>query len=286
MKRFPTLERYNQILWAVIGSGLLAIVVISLAIMLLAALSSLFKSHRGGVPVTVIEEQQAQEGEARSVQYDFCQPETVYGSADQYIRVVSNRFVVHKKLKFASSDYYSDDESGYGSCNRYGYSTLVNVLLRRMPSGEMQLLLPSNAVIDTLEYPQDPKRSSREEDAEPFPPAGVLYLEATFSDSNGDGVIDEQDDSGAYLADLDGRNLQRITPPNSRVLDKVYDKSRDILTLRILKETNGDRIIDGRDIHTLLEVKVGRRTALSEVLDTTTLQGLMKQAEPSHSAAK
>jgi hypothetical protein len=143
----------------------------------------------------------------------------------------------------------------------------------------MQLVLKENAVIHALEYPTPPIR-----DADPafarFPPPGVLYWEITFEDSNGDNIIDEHDDAGAYLSDIDGRNFARIAPAASRVLEKTYDASRKLLTLRIVRDINGDRKLDDDDAPSLIEVSLPERKMVREVLDRASLHELMRAAEP------
>lgn len=281
MKRLPTLERYNQIIWAVIGSGVVLITIAAGLIILAALTFKLINSHQRGVSVTLIDQQAPADGQP-SVQYNFCAPEKAYHSKYQYIRVVSNTFVVHKELKKEKS-IYSYGETLYDTCQGYGNSnrsSLVNVLIRNPESNESHLLLAKNGVIDSIEYPHAPNESGSEEDSSHFPPAGSIYLEAVFSDANGDGVIDRHDDSGAYLVDIDGRNLQRITPEKSRVVAKSYDLNRDVLTLQLLQDANGDQRLDEQDLNTLVEVEVSKRKLLGEVLTTTLLNTLMKSAEP------
>ena len=130
------------------------------------------------------------------------------------------------------------------------------------------------------EYPQPPISNADPELAPTFPPPGVLYWEISFEDSNGDNVIDEHDDSSAYLSDVDGRNFTRITPAASRVLEKTYDKPRQRLTLRIVRDTNGDRKLDDEDAPSLIEVSLTERKMVREVLNRASLHDLMRAAEP------
>jgi len=285
MKKKFVLERYNQILWAGIGTGVAVVVVVAVLTGTVAALYAMFTS-RSGVPVAVVEEN-AQGGTVpEAVHYDFCQPIVVYGSPYQLIRVVTDRLVVRNKpaiLRQKGYDSYSSRERSYDSCRLYGSdrpSAVANVLVRHADSGAMQLLLKENAVIQALEYPQPPARNTEPEFAPAFPPAGVLYWEIAFEDSNGDNVIDEHDDSGAYLSDIDGRNMVRITPKVSRVLEKIYDKARTLLTLRIVRDSNSDGKLDDKDAPSLIEVSVVKRKMVREVLDRASLRERMRAAEP------
>ena len=287
LKRFPALERYNQIIWAIIGSGVVAAVVVSVLIGLAAMFYSMLHSGRGGMQVAVIDEDAAQGVERKSSLYDFCQPLAVHESPYQLIRVVSDQFAVRKSAaasKARKSDFASYSESPvYGACGIYGsdrQTGIVNVIIRNVDDNSMHLLLKENAVIHSMEYPQPPAKNEYGKSAEDFPPAGTLYWEIAFEDSNSDSVIDEKDDLGAYLSNPDGSQLERITPAQSRVLEKSYDKKRNLLTLRILRDTNNDKVLDDKDKPSLIEVNVAKRKMIREVLDSKTLIGMMQQAEP------
>jgi len=290
MKKKFQLERYNQILWAGIGTAVVAVVAVVLVTAAVAALYAALTS-RSGVPVALVEEDGQGETASEAVHYDFCQPIAVYGSPYQLIRVVTDRLVVRNKpavMHKRGYGSYSSNEQSYDSCGIYGTdgpSAIANVLVRDADSGAMHMLFKENAVIQALEYPQLPVRSTGAEVAQEFPPAGVLYWEIAFEDSNGDNVIDEHDDSGAYLSDIDGRNLVRITPKPSRVLEKTYDKSRTLLTLRLVRDSNRDGKLDDTDSPSLIEVSVAKRTIVREVLDRASLRGLMRAAEPQRTAA-
>ena len=104
MKKKFKLERYNQILWAGIGTAVVAVVVVAVFTATVAALYAVFKS-RSGVRVAVVEEN-AQGGTVReAVHYDFCQPIVVHGSPYQLIRVVADLIV-----RDSNSDGKLDDK--------------------------------------------------------------------------------------------------------------------------------------------------------------------------------
>jgi hypothetical protein len=282
MKKLPKLERYNQIVWAVVGTGALLAVTVAVLAVAAMALYSLLKPDRGAVPVELVE------GNApdapQTARYDFCQPVDVYGSPYQLIRVVSDRFVVRNKpatLRSRKYDSYSSEGPYSPVCGIYGSArpaAIINVLVRHADSGAMHLLLKENAVIQTLDYPEPPARKTSPDMS--FPPRGALYWEISFEDSNGDNVIDERDDLGAYLSDPDGSHLARLSPAPSRVLEKTYDGKRQRLLLRIVRDTNNDKTLDDQDTPSLIEVNVAQRKIEREVLDSARLAEFMHQAEP------
>lgn len=286
LKRFPGLERYNQIVLAIIGSGVIAAVAVSALIGLATLLYSMLHSDSGGMEVAVIDENTAQGAERKASLYDFCQPLAVYESPNQLIPVVSDQFAVRKiaaesRLSKMAYESYSPAPT-YGACGIHGSdrrSGTVNVIIRNVDDNTVHLLLKENAVIRSMEYPQLPANEYGRS-AEAFPPVGTLYWEIAFEDSNNDSVIDEKDDLGAYLSNPDGSQLERITPAQSRVLEKSYDRKRNLLTLRILQDTNSDKELNDADKPSLIEVNVTKRKMVREVLNSRTLTEMMQQAEP------
>ncbi|MEK6550242.1 MAG: hypothetical protein AAB329_06985 [Pseudomonadota bacterium] len=274
------LEKYNQIIWAVIGSGTILLVAIGVVI---ALVSALFFGRDRGVPVEVVEGEGTVERATAGTRHDFCIPISIPDSPYQLIRVTVDRVVVKggavAAKGFSSSNY---DEApltrGCGYSGSGETQAIGNILARHTGTGQIRPILQQNAVIHTLEYPSG--RAERT-DRRAFPPSGVLYWEIAFADSNGDGRIDEYDDFGAYLSDVDGRNFKRITPGASRVLEKVYDEPRGTLYLKILYETTGDKSLDRQDGTALIEVNVQRREIVRTVVNREQLRGLLRPVEMS-----
>lgn len=282
--KLPKIERYNQIVWAVVGTGVIGMALVGILVGMAAFVGSMFTDY-DGLPIAVMDEDLPESGERKTLQYDFCLPIPVYGSPYQLIRIASDKLVVRKvemkrKSKpkaYESVNSFNGYSPGYERCggNKKG---VVNVLVRNADTGDMRLALDESAMIYTLDYPSE--RSSHTVYSDDFPPVGLLFWEIAFVDSNLDGVIDELDDVGAYLSDADGRNLKRITPAMSRVLSKTYDKSRNILLMSVLRDTNGDGNLDDEDSTSLVESSVNRRVMVREILDKERLSNLMRGAEP------
>lgn len=283
MKEKLTLARYNGILWAVIGTALALGIAALVTIVVGAAVNKLFKSDN--VPVFVADDTEQGAAVRAPAHYDFCHPIAVYGSPYQLLRVVTDRLAVRgvptALNKRDIGSYGSGAPSYEQACGLYGSdqpSALTNVLVRHADTGKMHLALKENAAVKAFEYPEAP--SSINAQAPSFPPPGTLYWEIAFTDNNGDRIIDEQDDIGAHLSDLDGKNLTRVTPKMSRVLEKSYDQRRALLLLRIVSDTNGNGKLDDADAPSLLEVNVPKRIIVREILNRQSLQAFMLPAEP------
>ena len=285
--RFSPVERFNQIVWAIIGAGIVGLAAVLLIGGLVAMISSMANRHGAGLPVAMVEGEATDEPGKKSAQYDICMPLEMRGSSYQLIKVVSDQFVIRnvksrmKLAKMSGDSYYEapviDGCRIYGSSNQTG---VVNVILRDPASNSMRLMLKENAQIRVMEYPQPLLKKKLGADAENFPPDGAIYWEIAFEDTNKDGEFDEKDDVGTYLSDLDGSHMVRITPEDSRVLDRSYDKARNVLLLRILKDSNNDKTLDESDKPALIEVSVAARKITREVLDAQTLTKMLRQSEP------
>lgn len=282
--KLPNLEAYNRLIWAVIGTGLLVLATLGGGLVAAKLLGEVSVSHGETVARDV-----TGNVDPGAAQYDFCRPVIPYGSRFQLIRVASDRLVVGgSAISRPGRDVVSALRAfKYGksseTCAFEGRdvpSAIVNVLVRDAETGELHRALDENALVLELDYAS----SARADDFVAFPPAGILYWEIARTDTSGDGMIDQRDDAGVYLSDLDARNMKRITPTPSRLLDRTYDRQRNVLLLRVLRDTNGDRKLDVEDHASLVEVSVSTRTVTREILDSDSLAAAMR-ASPDLPAA-
>lgn len=279
MKFRIKLDRYNQIVWAIIGSGALLFAAIGVIVALLA----MFMSSQRGVPVEVVDDDSPQT-QVADLRVDVCPPIHVDGTPYQLIAVAVDRIVIKnrplltKKGKGFVSSY--SDEANLTGCEYQGTGSMAatgNILIRDTRTGAMRLLLAQNALVKHMEYPVRPVKPS---ERSVFPPPGVLYWEIGAGDSNGDDVLDEHDDVGAYLSNIDGTKLVRITPPGSRVVGKTYDENRRRLYLKIEQDTDGNKMLDNNDTSALIEVDMDRRQILGTILDASRWKERSRSLKP------
>lgn len=283
MKFRMSLERYNQIVWAILGTVAAA----AIAVGLVSFVLSLFHFDRSGVPVEVVDEQGAPRA-GHEVKADVCLPIDIDGTPYQLIRVAVDRIVIKGKSLaterskgIASSDSGEAAGSGCGDAGTGYLSMNGSVLIRDKRDGTLHLLIAQNAMIQRMEYPV-PRGRTREEGEEvsAFPPPGTLYWEIGLADTNGDGVLSGADDVGAYLSDAGGGNLVRISPPGSRVVDKTYDERRKILAMKVVTDSNGDKSLDDNDAASIIEIDVPRRRVIGTLIGSANWQERLRGAKP------
>ncbi len=133
----------------------------------------------------------------------------------------------------------------YGLGRRWG--AWSNIFFVDPDTGRVRLLLDRPAVITRLRFPP----------ADTEPSSGrrwpsVLLLGMHERDTNGDGWVDRRDATVAYVASLGGKNLRRITPRDTDLLDVFYDADRKRLYLRVRRDSNGDGRFAASDRVTVL----------------------------------
>ncbi|MDH4276225.1 MAG: hypothetical protein OEW08_14425 [Gammaproteobacteria bacterium] len=272
MKRAKTkfdLERYNQILLAVFGTGAAVFLAVVAIVAVVSYIASQF-GGQGGVPIDIVDNDAAKSQKEATMRIDMCPPVILEGTPYQLIAVSVDRIVIERRvMKLAQSAYesYADKQPNYGCYQSDGHlSVNGNVLVRDTRNAEMRPLLSQNAVVQHMEYPTPRQKDAREA----FPPRDILYWEITTNDTNGDGVLDKHDDTGAWLSNIDGTRLTRITPPNSRVEAKTYDPGRQKIYLKVLQDTDNNKTLDEKDGSALIVVDIAQKRIVKTIMETKT----------------
>ena len=128
----------------------------------------------------------------------------------------------------------------YSSEYRTKGSSPVNMIVHSLKTGQSHLLLKKKAVITQWQFLDLKKEKDK-------PARKVLFLRLIETDTNGNQKFDGDDASVGYLADISGKNLQRITPLNAQLIGWKYDKNRDIIFLRVLKDYDNNKKFTTQD---------------------------------------
>ncbi len=160
---------------------------------------------------------------------------------------------------FSLSNY----ESNY---YRYGLGSgdYNNILFYKKDGSGAHLLLDRKAAISDLYYPHDVQRYGSE--TEP-PPVRYLLFGIVDADYNGDGFLTPKDAVAAYVADLDGRNLKRISPPNTQLLAWNFDAENGLAYISYVEDTNKDRFFNLKDQTSMVVVDLATGAIKHSVVD-------------------
>lgn len=227
------IEKYNQIVWAIIGTAVL----IGVLLVMVASPLSFFwgRQRQKGIKVE-----------------QFDQKET--GRNPEEIVVYSNPIVMEDSEYIMIPVRLKDKKSGFGKSRLSEYASYRgrynNIIFYNKNNGQSHLLLNKKAIISSFYFP------NKKEYEKDKPVLKFLLFGISENDTNGDGIINERDAVIVYLSDLAGKNLQQITPKNTQLIDWEIDENSDMIFLRIRKDSDNDGQFTERDSITVLKVNV------------------------------
>ncbi|AUS99419.1 hypothetical protein CLI64_02860 [Nostoc sp. CENA543] len=138
------------------------------------------------------------------------------------------------------------------------YSPLYNLIFYRKQDGETHLLLDKKAIINTYEWIETKSAGK--------PPTRVWLYRIIDQDTNKDKKLDSQDAVIGYISDVSGKNLQQVTPQNTKVLNWVVLPSQNAVFIRIIKDSNGDNKFTSADKTNFVRVSLEQPKMGTEII--------------------
>ncbi|MFB2980123.1 hypothetical protein [Microseira sp. BLCC-F43] len=143
----------------------------------------------------------------------------------------------------------------------------VNMVFHSLKTGQSHLLLNKKAVISQWEFLELKKEKDK-------PARKVLFLRLIETDTNGDEKFDWNDAAVGYLADISGKNIQRITPSNAQLSGWKYDKNRDIIFMRVMKDSDNNKKFNSQDEVNFIKVSPNNPGQGKEIINDKIQQQL------------
>ncbi|PHM08892.1 hypothetical protein [Nostoc sp. 'Peltigera malacea cyanobiont' DB3992] len=134
---------------------------------------------------------------------------------------------------------------------------LYNIIFYQKQGSEAHLLLNKKAIItsfDLLEVKAANKPTTR-----------VWLYKIINQDTNIDKKLNSEDATIGYLSDLSGKNLQQITPNNTRIISWVVVPGQNAIFLKILKDSDNNKKFTKEDKTNFVRVnldKIGMGTEI------------------------
>ncbi|MDZ7969020.1 MAG: hypothetical protein RM368_29390 [Nostoc sp. DedSLP03] len=134
---------------------------------------------------------------------------------------------------------------------------LYNIIFYQKQGNEAHLLLNKKAIIasfDLLEVKTVNKPTTR-----------VWLYKIIDQDTNIDKKFNSEDATIGYLSDISGKNLQQITPNNTRIISWVLVPGQNAIFLKILKDSDNDKKFTKEDKTNFVRVnldKIGMGTEI------------------------
>ncbi|MBD2690929.1 hypothetical protein [Anabaena catenula] len=135
---------------------------------------------------------------------------------------------------------------------------LYNMIFYHKKTGENHLLLNKKAIInsfDLLEIKSAGKPTTR-----------FWLYQIIDQDTNKDDQINNQDAIIGYISDLSGKNLQQITPNNTKIVNSVVVASQNAIFLKIIKDSNQDKQFTEVDQTNFIRVNLDQPSMGTEII--------------------
>jgi hypothetical protein len=228
------LRRYNEILFAVVVTAAAVLFVVHLWRFGLHG----HHQQRAGAPgaSSPASGSLAAAGAERSLA--VCLPSFAPGNDWQYFPVAA---VGGAPAAAAPSTPWTTDVSQACHLADGSFQGIFDVLIRNGSTNEQRLLLGHPGQILDMTLPDAGCGSG----VGPVPCNTIFWL-IRDRDSNQDGVVDASDEKILYASDLAARSLSRVSPPDSSVLDWVWNARSGEVLLQVQLATGGTKVVNAR----------------------------------------
>lgn len=135
---------------------------------------------------------------------------------------------------------------------------LYNIIFYRKQDGAAHLLLNKKAIITSFDL--------LEVKAADKPPTRVWLYRILDKDTNGDKKINAEDATIGYLSNLSGKDLQQITPNNTRVINWVVVPSQNAIFIKIIKDSDNDKKFTQQDNTNFVKVNLDKPGMGTEII--------------------
>ncbi|QLE57336.1 hypothetical protein [Nostoc sp. TCL26-01] len=135
---------------------------------------------------------------------------------------------------------------------------LSNIIFYRKQDGETHLLLNKKAIITTFEL-IEPKTAAKT-------PTRVWLYQIVDQDTNKDQKFTSEDAVIGYMSDLSGKNLQQVTPNNTKILNWVVVPSQNSIFIKIIKDSNNDNKFTQADKTNFVRVNLEQPNLGTEII--------------------
>ena len=146
------------------------------------------------------------------------------------------------------------DYSGYSQRD----GNLHNIIFYNKENGETHLLLNKKAFINSFDL-LETKTVGK-------PPTRVWLYRIIDQDTNADKKLNNEDAMIGYISDLSGKNLQQVTPNNTKIINWVIVPSQNAIFLKIIKDSDNDKKFTGTDKTNFVRVNLEKPSMGNEII--------------------
>jgi hypothetical protein len=260
------LDRYNQILFALLGTGLAA------GISALTVWSTFYSGP--GEPARILVDEKSGARPRPSQELVYCSPYVVGETGLQLLPVSARTAESSNELRISSpipgAAFLGQKSRYYGREGCEGQ--VFNIVVRDPHSGSQRLLFDRPIQLDSLQVPGE-----RCGEKEGTMPCDMIHWLVRDTDTNGDGAISAEDTLVAFLSSLAVEELRPVTPREATVVDHRWSTTQKSILYRVQFDRNKDRLFDDEDPTELVEYRLGSAEPAGEVVNARIQQALQSQ---------
>ncbi len=191
--------------------------------------------------------------QAKATDKQKSQPNILY--SELIIKEQSDFLMIPVSLKDTNKERGNYmNSSGYSERN----SNLYNIIFYHKKDAESHLLLNKKAIITSFDLLEVKA-------AERLPVRAWLY-KIIDQDTNTDKKLNNEDAVIGYLSDLSGKNLQQITPNNTKIINWVVVPSQNAIFLRIIKDSDNNKKFTEEDKTNFIRVNLNKPSMGTEII--------------------
>jgi hypothetical protein len=182
-------------------------------------------------------------------------PQQNIGYGDLVIKEQSDYLMIPVTV----SERSQDKDINYSLSRSYGKENkLYNFIFYNKQDGATHLLLNKKAIINSFDF-LETKLAGK------IPTRFWLY-KILEQDTNADKKLNFEDAILGYISDLSGKNLVKITPNNTQILNWVIIPSQNALFLKIIKDSDNDKKFTERDKTNFMRVNLDKPGMGTEII--------------------
>lgn len=159
-----------------------------------------------------------------------------------------------KGLRSKSSGEYAESYAGSYRSYKYNFYSLDfgncnNIIFYNKQNDETHLLLQKPAIISQFYFPYYDKEYTGDK-------YYFILLGIREDDTNMDGYINNDDAETVYITDLSGKNMFKITPDHTQLVDWFIDMQTKSILMKVRFDTNKDRKFNYYDEIEILKTSI------------------------------
>ncbi len=182
------------------------------------------------------------------------QPNIIYG--DLIVKEQSDYLMI--PVNFAAPNQEQDKSLEFSRSYERNYNKLHNIIFYHKQDGESHLLLNKKAIINSFDL-LEVKTTDK-------PPTRVWLYRILDEDTNQDQKVNNEDAIIGYISDLSGKNLQQITPNNTKIINWVVVPSQNAIFLKVIKDSDNNKKFTTEDKTNFIRVNLEKPSMGTEII--------------------